>query len=118
MKRAIQIISAVILLGWLFLAFSTTYIEPDEIGVRRSVLGGVQAEDMLQGHHIELPLFHTTYRLPRTLHYLEFAEVARAHHAAPMFILIALGELSRIKRLELLTAGDRENLPRAPIGED
>ncbi|MEQ8766099.1 MAG: potassium channel protein [Planctomycetota bacterium] len=33
-------------------------------------------------------------------------------------ILIALGELGRIKRLELLTAGDRENLPRVPATEE
>lgn len=90
MKRAIQIASAVILLSWLFLALCTTYIEPDEIGVRRSVLGGVSPEDMGQGHHVELPLFHTTYRVPRTLHYLEFGE----------------GGLDRKPPLELRTSGD------------
>lgn len=90
MNRVIQIVSAVVLLSWLFLAFSTTYINPDEIGVRRSVLGGVLAEDLDQGHHVELPLFHTTYRLPKTLHYLEFVE----------------GTTSKVPPLELRTRGD------------
>lgn len=50
----------------------TTYIYPDEIGVRRSVFGGIQDEDFTQGRRISLPLIHRWYRLPRTLHYLEF----------------------------------------------
>lgn len=100
MKRAIQIVSAVVLIGWLFLAFSTTYVEPDEIGVRRSVLGGVEAEDMLQGHHLEMPLFHTTYRLPRSLHYLEFAEGTDG--AVPPGTVGG----TRAPALELRTSGD------------
>lgn len=90
MRRLIQITSAVLLLAWLFFMLCTTYIEPDEIGVRRSVLGGVSPDDMGQGHHLEMPLFHTTYRLPRTLHYLEFGE----------------GGSDRKPPLELRTSGD------------
>lgn len=90
MRRVIQITSAVLLLAWLFFALCTTYIEPDEIGVRRSVLGGVSPDDMGQGHHLEMPLFHTTYRLPRSLHYLEFGE----------------GGSDRKPPLELRTSGD------------
>ncbi len=51
----------------------TTYIYPDEIGVRRSVFGGIQDEDFTQGRRLSLPLLHRWYRLPRTLHYLEFS---------------------------------------------
>lgn len=100
MKKAIQITSAVVLLSWLFLVFATTYIEPDEIGVRRSVLGGVVPEDLTQGHNIELPLFHTTYRLPRNLHYLEFAEGTEG--AVPQGAVPG----GRAPALELRTSGD------------
>ncbi len=51
----------------------TTYIYPDEIGVRRSVFGGIQDEDFTQGRRLSLPMVHRWYRLPRTLHYLEFS---------------------------------------------
>ena len=51
----------------------TTYIYPDEIGVRRSVFGGIEDLDFAQGRRISLPMLHRWYRLPRTLHYLEFS---------------------------------------------
>ncbi|MCO4760220.1 MAG: hypothetical protein KC502_01870 [Myxococcales bacterium] len=53
----------------------STYIYPDEIGVRRSVFGGIQDLDFTQGRRVSLPLLHRWYRLPRTLHYLEFSGI-------------------------------------------
>ncbi|MCA9537760.1 MAG: hypothetical protein KC620_02660 [Myxococcales bacterium] len=88
--KALQIISVVILAAWIFPKACTTYIEPDEIGVRRSVFGGVVPEDLEPGHNIELPLLHTTYRLDRTLHYLEFTD----------------DPASKAPALELRTSGD------------
>jgi len=100
MKKVIQITSGIVLLMWLFFAFATTYVQPDEIGVRRSVLGGVVPDDLMQGHSLELPLFHTTYRLPRSLHYLEFAEGADG--AVPLGAVPG----GRAPALELRTSGD------------
>ncbi len=76
MKRlfGLQGLSLLIILVWALPNACTTYIYPDEIGVRRSLTGGIEQEDFHQGRHFDIPLLHTWYRLPRTLHYLEFTE--------------------------------------------
>ncbi len=70
MGRVIQIGALAVILGWLLPNIASTYIEPDEIGVRRSLLGGVDHKDLGQGRAISVPFLHTIYRLPSTLHYL------------------------------------------------
>ncbi len=50
---------------------STTYIGAAEIGVRKAVFGGIDAEDFGQGRHLDLPMFHSFYKLPRTVQILE-----------------------------------------------
>jgi len=72
--RLIQLIAAAIILGWLVPNIATTYVEPDEIGVRRSLLGGVVHKDLGQGRAMAVPFLHTIYRLPSTLHYQLFAQ--------------------------------------------
>ena len=71
--RLIQYISGAFIGFVILLGLTTTNIAPDEIGVRRSVTSGVEAEDLLQGRHLDLPFFHTMYRQPSTIQYLEFA---------------------------------------------
>lgn len=70
----VQILSIVVILAWLLPKFAVTYIEPDEIGVRRSLLGGVAKKDLKQGRALSVPFLHTMYRLPSTLHYKVFGE--------------------------------------------
>jgi regulator of protease activity HflC (stomatin/prohibitin superfamily) len=68
----LQWISALIIGSWLLPSMCTTYVQPDEIGVRRSLNSGVEDDDFEQGHHLGLPLLHSWYRLRRTVHYVEF----------------------------------------------
>ncbi len=72
----VQGISLMIILIWALPNSCTTYIYPDEIGVRRSLSGGIENEDFHQGRHLDLPLYHMWYRLPRTLQYLEFTDAS------------------------------------------
>lgn len=70
-------ISLVIILIWLLPNAFTKYTPPDQIGVRRSVLSGINEEDFNQGRAISIPILHSWYMLPRTLHYLEFRDKSR-----------------------------------------
>jgi regulator of protease activity HflC (stomatin/prohibitin superfamily) len=74
MKRILnlQVLSLAIILATLLPALATTYIQPDEVGVRRSLLGGVAHKDLAVGRAISLPFLHRIYRLPSTLHYQDF----------------------------------------------
>ena len=72
MMRIINVISIVVLIGFLVPAFMTTYIRPDQIGVRRSLSSGIENEDFGQGRHFDVPLVHSWYHLPHTLQYVEF----------------------------------------------
>ncbi|MCO4772643.1 MAG: SPFH domain-containing protein [Deltaproteobacteria bacterium] len=72
MARLIQFGAIAVILGWLIPNLATTYIEPDEIGVRRSLLSGVAHKDLAQGRAFSVPFLHTIYRLPSTLHYQLF----------------------------------------------
>ncbi|MCB9740145.1 MAG: hypothetical protein H6747_12840 [Deltaproteobacteria bacterium] len=76
MKRllGLQGFSLLIILGWMLPNLATTYVYPDEIGVRRSLFGGIEEQDFQQGRWLDVPMVHSWYRLPRTLHYLEFAD--------------------------------------------
>ena len=70
----LQGLSLLVILAWLLPNTATTYVEADEIGVRRSLFGGIEEQDFHQGRWLDVPLVHSWYRLPRTLHYLEFAD--------------------------------------------
>lgn len=50
---------------------TTTYIGADEIGVRKAVFGGIDEADFPQGRHLDLPLLHSFYKLPRTVQLLD-----------------------------------------------
>lgn len=68
----LQSLSLLVIAAWIAPSTCSTYIEPDEIGVRRSLSSGIEDEDFEQGHHFGLPLMHSWYRLKRSLHYVEF----------------------------------------------
>lgn len=70
----LQTLSAALIALYFLPNLVTTYVHPDEIGVRRSLFGGIEEIDFGQGRWLDLPLVHSWYRLPRTLHYLEFAD--------------------------------------------
>ncbi len=72
--KIFRVLSVLVIFSWLFPAMCSTYVEPDQFGVRRSLLGGVTPVDLKQGHSLNVPLYHTIYTLPRSLQYLEFLE--------------------------------------------
>lgn len=70
----VQGISLLVIAMWALPNMCTTYIYPDEIGVRRSLTAGIESQDFHQGRHLDLPLVHRWYRLPRSLQYLGFTD--------------------------------------------
>ena len=74
MKKYIQRGSIIFLVLLLIPMCSTSVIKPDEIGVRRSLFGGVTEHDFGQGRMFDLPILHTVYRLPRSVQYQHFLE--------------------------------------------
>ena len=68
----LQVLSLVVILLWFLPNVASTYIQPDEIGVRRSLLSGVADRDLEQGRAIAVPMLHTIYRLPSVLHYQHY----------------------------------------------
>lgn len=70
--KVLNIISIVIISVWLLPKMCLERIDPDKIGVRKSIDGGVAEEDFLPGWHLSLPLLHSWYELDATLHYLSF----------------------------------------------
>lgn len=73
MRRVIQTACIVFLVAWLIPKFFFIQIQPWEIGVRRSLTGGIGERDYDFGYQFRLPFFHSYYRLPRTLQYLNYA---------------------------------------------
>lgn len=72
MKRLIQFISVLFIFGIMLPVCSTSVVNPDEIGVRRSLVSGVTQEDFGQGRVFDLPMYHQVYRLPKFLLYEHF----------------------------------------------
>lgn len=68
----LQFLALLVILAWFLPNVASTYIEPDEIGVRRSLFSGVEAGDLGQGRAVAIPMIHTIYRLPSTLHYQQY----------------------------------------------
>lgn len=73
MRRLINILCVLFLLAWLIPKFFLIRIEPWEIGVRRSLTGGIAERDFGVGYQFRIPFFHSFYRLPRTLQYLDYS---------------------------------------------
>lgn len=78
MKRTILIVCLSFLGLWFLPKACLVRIEPWEIGVRRSLTGGVDSQDFSFGYNFSLPLFHSYYRLPRTLLYLDYNDESGA----------------------------------------
>jgi len=70
--RVLNYISAFILAVLFLPGMCTEQIDPGQIGVRRSIEGGVAEQDFGVGKHWSLPLFHSWYQLDGTLKYMEF----------------------------------------------
>ena len=76
MKRILNIVSLIILALFLMPSMCMERIEPGQIGVRRSLEGGVAEQDFGPGYHLSLPLWHGWYQLDGTMHYLEYSSNA------------------------------------------
>lgn len=74
LKKIINIVCIIFLVSWLIPKLFFDRIEPWEIGVRRSLTGGIAEEDFHFGYQFRVPLLHSYYRLPRTLQYLDYRE--------------------------------------------
>jgi len=74
LKRIIAAICLLFLVAWALPKVLLVRIEPWEIGVRRSLTGGIAEEDFHFGYQFSMPLVHSYYRLPRTLQYLDYRE--------------------------------------------
>ncbi len=70
--RALNIVSAIVLIAFLIPPLGSSYVGPDEIGVRQSLLTGISKEDYGQGRVITAPFIHTVHTMPSTLQYLSF----------------------------------------------
>ena len=71
-SRIINIACIAFLILWLLPKFFAVKIEPWEIGVRRSLTGGITERDFDFGYQLRIPFIHSYYRLPRTLQYLDY----------------------------------------------
>jgi len=69
-NRVVQVAGLVVILAWLLPSCLLISIGPQEIGIRKSLVSGVAQEDFELGYHLDLPILHSWYRLPRQLHYL------------------------------------------------
>lgn len=70
--RVIRIASIAYLAIWLLPKLILTRVEPWEIGVRQSLLGGISEQDFGLGYHFSLVGLHKFHHLPRTLRYLDY----------------------------------------------
>lgn len=72
MQKIISAICILFLFLWMLPKLFLVRIEPYEIGVRRSLTGGIADEDFNFGYNFSLPLMHTWYRMPRAIQYLDY----------------------------------------------
>lgn len=73
-SKIIRVICVTFIVVWALPKCAMTRIEPYEIGVKRSLTGGVVEEDYDFGYHFAVPGLHTFHRLPASLHYLHYNE--------------------------------------------
>jgi len=71
MQRVLNVLGGLIVAAWLLPTCLLVSIGPSEIGVRKSLISGVAPGDFGLGYHLDLPLVHSWYRLPRAIHYLD-----------------------------------------------
>ena len=72
LRRVVNVVCIVWIALWLLPRVLLTRIEPWEIGVRRSLTGGIAPLDFGLGYHVSVPLLQGFYRLPRSVQYLDF----------------------------------------------
>jgi regulator of protease activity HflC (stomatin/prohibitin superfamily) len=72
-RKVVNALSVLVLVLWFLPKACLEPINPHEIGVRRSLTGGIDEEDFGTGYHVSLPFWHRWYKLQRTIHYLEFS---------------------------------------------
>src|SRR3990172_1448946 len=70
--RIIRVMCVLFIAMWIVPKCFLTRIEPTEIGVRRSLTGGISERDFELGFHASMPLVQSFYRLPRSVQYLDF----------------------------------------------
>lgn len=70
--RIVNTVCIIFLVVWLLPKLFAVRIEPWEIGVRRSLTGGITERDFGFGYQLRVPFIHSYYRLPRTLQYLDY----------------------------------------------
>lgn len=80
--RIAKIAALCFLCAWIAPKCVLTRIEPHQIGVRRSLTGGVDERDFALGYHLAIPLWHSFYRLPKTVNYLDFNDEPGAEATA------------------------------------
>ena len=90
-SRVINIACVTFLILWLLPKFLFVRIDPWEIGVRRSLTGGITERDFDFGYQLRIPFIHSYYRLPRTLQYLDY---------------LSSGQTSEQGALEIRTSGN------------
>ncbi len=71
LNRVLNVVGGLVLLAWLVPSCFLITVGPDEFGVRKSLISGIAHEDFETGYHLDLPVVHSWYRLPRALHYLD-----------------------------------------------
>ncbi len=70
--RVARIVAIAYLAVWLLPKVLLTRVEPWELGVRQSLLGGISEEDFGLGYHLSIVGLHKFHHLPRTLRYLDY----------------------------------------------
>jgi len=70
--KALNIVSLIVLVLFLIPPLGSTYVGPDKIGVRQSLLTGIHETDYGHGRVLSVPFVHTVHTLPSTLQYLDF----------------------------------------------
>jgi len=81
-RKVVNIACLCFLVLWALPKCLLVRIEPWELGVRRSLTGGISEQDFGLGYHWSVPAMHSFYRLPRTLQYLHYADDPGAHAPA------------------------------------
>ena len=81
-RRIIELLCVLFLITWLVPKFFFIQVQPWEIGVRRSLTGGIGERDYGLGYQFRIPFFHSFYRLPRTLQYLDYSNIGDAEAGA------------------------------------
>lgn len=84
LKRWINILCLLFLVSWSVPKVFLTRIEPWEIGIRRSLTGGITEQDFGFGYHFSMPLMHSFYRMPKTVQYLNYNDDDDDADAGPL----------------------------------